>query len=137
MSYKLNICWNTLCWSVSQRVASTWRPDGKFLFKNNVFFSIFTIFYWFLSSWLRKIDFAKFSRFCIFTRGVKKIIASLLAYESSFLLDQMIGLGCLVKSTQGFLIIFTISISNLRKTLPNHISASNRKFYPKGVIRQR
>ena len=64
----------------------------------------------FLTSWIPKIDFAIFSVFCIFARGVKKIITSLLAYESSFLFHQMIELACLENDTSGFLMKFDISI---------------------------
>ena len=90
----------------------------------------------FFTSWIPKIDFAHFSIFCILARGVKKIVASLLAYRSWFLFDQIIGLGCLENDTRGFLIMIVISMPNLRKTPQNHISASNRKFHPKGAKRQ-
>ena len=111
--------------------------SGKNLFKNNLFFmpGLFSI--EFLTFWIPKIDSANFSIFCIFARGVKKIITSLLAYRSWFLFDQIISLGFLENDTWGFIIMIIIYMPYLRKTFQNHISASNRKFYPKVAKRQR
>ena len=110
---------------------------GKIYFKIIFFFHAWAIFNWILTSWIQKIDFSNFSIFCIFARGVKKIVTSLLAYRSWFLFDQIIGLGCLENEPRGFLVIFSISILNFRKILQNYISASKRKIYPKGATRQR
>ena len=42
--------------------------------------------------------------------AIKKIVASLLAYEFSFLFDQMIELTCLENGLLGFSILLSISI---------------------------
>ena len=94
-------------------------------------------FHWILTCQFRKLKFLNFLMFYIFGRGAKKIIPNLLIYESSLLFDQMIGLSYLENELLGFSISLAIFTSNLKKRPPKHISASNRKFHPKGGIRQR
>ena len=58
-----------------------------------------------------------FQIFAFSRRGVKKIVASVLAYESSFLFDQMIELACLENETLGVSILLDIFMRNSRKTI--------------------
>ena len=60
----------------------------------------------------KNLIFQNFQIFAFSRPGVKKIVASLLAYEFSFLFDQMIELTCLENDTLGFSILFDISIGN-------------------------
>ena len=110
---------------------------GKNYFKIMIFWINLLDFYWIFICRLQNSHFSNFSIFCIFAARCKKIIASLLVYESSFLFDQKIELTCLENDTLGFSILLDISIRNLWKTTENYISASNQKFCPKSATRQR
>ena len=113
------------------------RTNIKNYFKIMIFLTNLIDFHWIFICRLKKSHFSNFSIFAFSRRGVKKIVSSLLVYESSFLFDQMIELACLENETLGFSILLDISMRNSWKTTENYISASNRKFCPKGATRQR
>ena len=104
------------------------RTIIKIYLKIMVFLNILIDFHWILTCRSRKFKFSNFSIFCIFGRGAKKFVASLLAYESSFLFDQMIELACLENETLGFSILLAISMWNSRKTTWNFPDAISVGF---------
>ena len=102
-----------------------------------VFLTNLINFHWIFTCRLQKSDFSNFSNFCIFAARCKKNYCKPFGLWIFIFIRSKDRASLPRKWFAMISIVLNISIWVLWKTNRNYISASNRKFCPKGAIRQR
>ena len=121
---------------VSPRAGTTCRPSGKNLFKNHVFLRYFLVISLIFHPRFHFDHFGKFWFFSFFwSRGAG--VSDLSVDEFSILLYENLSSHTRKIFLSGFYEKIIIYVSNLSKTSPEHILASNVKFHPKGATSSR